>query len=68
MPNSIYTIVFDFYYSAPWAATGSMDQKLIIWDLQHSLARCTCEHEVRLQLNSTFNTIIIITKFYRLKN
>ncbi|MFS8005266.1 putative transcription factor WD40-like family [Helianthus anomalus] len=22
-----------------------MDQKLIIWDLQHSLARCTCEHE-----------------------
>ncbi|KAK9068612.1 hypothetical protein SSX86_012727 [Deinandra increscens subsp. villosa] len=31
--------------SAPWAATGSMDKKLIIWDLQHSLARCTCEHE-----------------------
>ncbi|KAI7748224.1 hypothetical protein M8C21_031510 [Ambrosia artemisiifolia] len=30
---------------SPWAATGSMDQKLIIWDLQHSLARCTCEHE-----------------------
>nr|GFA59011.1 angio-associated migratory cell protein [Tanacetum cinerariifolium] len=30
---------------APWAATGSMDQKLIIWDLQHSLSRCTCEHE-----------------------
>ncbi|KAJ0750112.1 putative transcription factor WD40-like family [Helianthus annuus] len=22
-----------------------MDQKLIIWDLNHSLARCTCEHE-----------------------
>ncbi|KAJ9546700.1 hypothetical protein OSB04_019243 [Centaurea solstitialis] len=31
--------------SSPWAATGSMDQKLIIWDLQHSLARCICEHE-----------------------
>ncbi|KAI3683619.1 hypothetical protein L1987_84128 [Smallanthus sonchifolius] len=31
--------------SGPWAATGSMDQKLIIWDLQHSLPRCTCEHE-----------------------
>nr|GMD90620.1 angio-associated migratory cell protein [Ipomoea batatas] len=31
--------------SSPWAATGSMDQKLIIWDLQHSLPRCTCEHE-----------------------
>ncbi|KAJ0499886.1 putative transcription factor WD40-like family [Helianthus annuus] len=31
--------------STPWAATGGMDQKLIIWDLQHSLARCTCEHE-----------------------
>lgn len=29
----------------PWAATGSMDQKLIIWDLQHSSARSTCEHE-----------------------
>ncbi|GJV21302.1 angio-associated migratory cell protein, partial [Tanacetum coccineum] len=26
-------------YSAPWAATGSMDQKHIIWDLQHSLTR-----------------------------
>ncbi|KAE9457446.1 hypothetical protein RHGRI_016866 [Rhododendron griersonianum] len=22
-----------------------MDQKLIVWDLQHSLPRCTCEHE-----------------------
>lgn len=26
------------------AATGSMDQKLIIWDLQYSVARCICEH------------------------
>ncbi|XP_077250951.1 uncharacterized protein LOC143890236 [Tasmannia lanceolata] len=31
--------------SFPWAATGSMDQKLIIWDLQHSSPRCTCDHE-----------------------
>ncbi|KAF9597353.1 hypothetical protein IFM89_017256 [Coptis chinensis] len=31
--------------SFQWVATGSMDQKLIIWDLQHSAARCTCEHE-----------------------
>ncbi|XP_017230497.1 uncharacterized protein LOC108205181 isoform X2 [Daucus carota subsp. sativus] len=28
-----------------WAATGSMDHKLIVWDIQHSLPRCTCEHE-----------------------
>ncbi|XP_065627878.1 uncharacterized protein LOC136066850 [Quercus suber] len=28
-----------------WAATGGMDQKLIIWDLQHSMPRSTCEHE-----------------------
>lgn len=34
--------------SSPWAATGGMDKKLIIWDLQHSLPRCTCEHEVCL--------------------
>ncbi|KAL6984212.1 hypothetical protein U1Q18_017589 [Sarracenia purpurea var. burkii] len=32
-------------YCSPWAATGGMDKKLIVWDLQHSLARCTCDHE-----------------------
>eukprot|EP00262_Sarcandra_glabra_P010268 TRINITY_DN2531_c0_g1_i4.p1 TRINITY_DN2531_c0_g1~~TRINITY_DN2531_c0_g1_i4.p1 ORF type:complete len:407 (+),score=61.36 TRINITY_DN2531_c0_g1_i4:153-1373(+) len=31
--------------SFPWAATGGMDQKLIIWDLRHSSPRCTCDHE-----------------------
>jgi WD40 repeat protein len=32
--------------SDPWAAaTGSMDKKLIIWDLHYSVARHTCEHE-----------------------
>ncbi|XP_020106931.1 angio-associated migratory cell protein [Ananas comosus] len=31
--------------SFPWAATGGMDQKLILWDLQRSSARCTCDHE-----------------------
>lgn len=31
--------------SSPWAATGGMDQKLIVWDLQHLSSRCTCEHE-----------------------
>ncbi|CAL9020703.1 unnamed protein product [Prunus brigantina] len=31
--------------SSPWAAIGGMDNKLIIWDLQHSLARSTCDHE-----------------------
>ncbi|KAL6539157.1 hypothetical protein OROGR_011806 [Orobanche gracilis] len=32
--------------SLQWAATGSMDRKLIIWDLQQSVPveRCTCEH------------------------
>ncbi|KAL2542212.1 transducin family protein/WD-40 repeat family protein [Abeliophyllum distichum] len=34
-----------FAESSPWAATGSMDKKLIIWDLQHSSPRCTCDHE-----------------------
>ncbi|AQK97999.1 transducin family protein / WD-40 repeat family protein [Zea mays] len=28
-----------------WVATGSMDQKLIIWDLTHQSSRCTCEHD-----------------------
>ncbi|XP_042504634.1 angio-associated migratory cell protein [Macadamia integrifolia] len=28
-----------------WAGTGGMDQKLIIWDLQHMSPRCTCDHE-----------------------
>ncbi|XP_047341322.1 angio-associated migratory cell protein [Impatiens glandulifera] len=31
--------------SVPWAATGGLDKKLIIWDLQHSSSRCVCEHE-----------------------
>ncbi|XP_050269229.1 uncharacterized protein LOC126713515 isoform X1 [Quercus robur] len=31
--------------SSLWAATGGMDHKLIIWDLQHSMPRSTCEHE-----------------------
>ncbi|KAM2263741.1 hypothetical protein COP1_039975 [Malus domestica] len=31
--------------SSPWAATGSMDKKLVIWDLPSSSARATCEHE-----------------------
>ena len=32
--------------SSPWAATGGMDQKLIIWDPQQSTPRSTCQHEV----------------------
>ncbi|ONM34129.1 transducin family protein / WD-40 repeat family protein [Zea mays] len=28
-----------------WVATGSMDQKLIIWDLTHQSSRCICEHD-----------------------
>lgn len=43
---SLIYFVFLLFDSNPWAATGSMDQKLIIWDLQHSSARSTCEHEV----------------------
>jgi len=37
--------LWDFKKSWPWAASGSMDQKLIIWDLQHSCVHCTCDHE-----------------------
>ncbi|KAI3846099.1 hypothetical protein MKW98_015468 [Papaver atlanticum] len=29
----------------PFAATGVLDQKLIIWDLERSTARCSCDHE-----------------------
>ncbi|XP_075491413.1 uncharacterized protein LOC142529692 isoform X2 [Primulina tabacum] len=29
----------------PMAATGGMDNKLIVWDLQHSSPRCTFDHE-----------------------
>ncbi|KAH9616626.1 hypothetical protein KSS87_021446 [Heliosperma pusillum] len=32
-------------FRGPWAATGSMDQKLIVWDLQHSVPRNTFLHE-----------------------
>ncbi|KAF9609542.1 hypothetical protein IFM89_016903 [Coptis chinensis] len=32
--------------SVPLLATGSMDENLIIWDMQNSIARFTCIHEV----------------------
>ncbi|CDY53819.1 BnaAnng12850D [Brassica napus] len=28
------------------AATGGMDKKLVIWDLQHSTPRFICDHAV----------------------
>lgn len=34
--------------SVPWVATGGEDQKLVIWDLQHSASRGICNHEVVL--------------------
>lgn len=34
-----------FAPSSAWAATGGMDQKLIIWDMQRSSIRFTCNHE-----------------------
>ncbi|XP_059286031.1 uncharacterized protein LOC132039567 isoform X2 [Lycium ferocissimum] len=34
-----------FSASGSWAATGGMDNKLIIWDLHTSSPRSTCEHE-----------------------
>ncbi|KAJ8559904.1 hypothetical protein K7X08_003962 [Anisodus acutangulus] len=34
-----------FSVSGPWAATGGMDNKLIIWDLHQSSPLSTCEHE-----------------------
>ncbi|KAF6149298.1 hypothetical protein GIB67_026154 [Kingdonia uniflora] len=43
--NSIECVGISPSTSYPWAATGSMDKKLIIWDLQRSVPRCTCEHK-----------------------
>ncbi|KAG2401716.1 hypothetical protein LR48_Vigan02g196300 [Vigna angularis] len=34
-----------FSPSDSWAAVGSMDKKLIIWDIEHLIPRATCEHE-----------------------
>ncbi|TKY49353.1 Angio-associated migratory cell protein [Spatholobus suberectus] len=34
-----------FAPSYSWAAVGGMDQKLIIWDIEHSLSRDTFDHE-----------------------
>ncbi|KAF9622826.1 hypothetical protein IFM89_034061 [Coptis chinensis] len=33
-------------FSIPLLATGSLDENLIIWDMQNSVARFTCVHEV----------------------
>ncbi|XP_057752696.1 uncharacterized protein LOC130970588 [Arachis stenosperma] len=34
-----------FAPSDSWAAIGSLDKKLVIWDIEHSLSRATCNHE-----------------------
>ncbi|KAF1882374.1 hypothetical protein Lal_00039021 [Lupinus albus] len=34
-----------FAPSDSWAAIGGMDKKLVIWDIEHSLSRGTCDHE-----------------------
>jgi len=45
-------------------ATGSMDQKLIIWDLMHQSSRCICEHDVgRLLLPSVCTCSLFVQSF-----
>ncbi|KAL1343513.1 hypothetical protein HN51_029887 [Arachis hypogaea] len=34
-----------FSPSDSWAAIGGLDKKLVIWDVEHSLSRSTCNHE-----------------------
>ncbi|TKY51494.1 Angio-associated migratory cell protein [Spatholobus suberectus] len=47
-----FDIHYTFFFSVlvlssvdSWAAIGRKDKKLIIWDIEHSLPRDTCEHE-----------------------
>ncbi|KAK7246441.1 hypothetical protein RIF29_41309 [Crotalaria pallida] len=35
----------EFAPSNSWAAIGGMDRTMVIWDIEHSLSRGTCEHE-----------------------
>jgi angio-associated migratory cell protein len=48
-----------FIRSYNWVATGSMDQKLIIWDLSHQSSRCSCEHDV-----SCFLLFLVVHTIY----
>ncbi|XP_057722283.1 uncharacterized protein LOC130936254 [Arachis stenosperma] len=34
-----------FSPSDSWAAIGGLDKKLVIWDVEHSLSRATCNHK-----------------------
>ncbi|KAF7820574.1 angio-associated migratory cell protein [Senna tora] len=34
-----------FAPSDSWAAIGGLDQRLVVWDIEHSLSRSTCDHE-----------------------
>ncbi|GAB2295291.1 hypothetical protein Dimus_029464, partial [Dionaea muscipula] len=53
LTSTIYPLICSTYIlltgklhsSGPWAATGSIDRTLVVWDLQHSAIRSTCEHE-----------------------
>ncbi|KAL2926012.1 Angio-associated migratory cell protein [Bienertia sinuspersici] len=45
--NSMYWGFNEMYvnYSMPWVATGGADNKLVIWDLQHSACRSSFEYQ-----------------------
>lgn len=51
-----------FSPSLTWVATGGMDKKLMIWELQSSSLRCTCQHEEGvMRLSWSFSSQHIIT-------
>ncbi|XP_004496393.1 uncharacterized protein [Cicer arietinum] len=50
-----------FAPSGSWAAIGGMDPKMIIWDLEHSLARSTCEHEYGVTCMTWLGTSYLAT-------
>ncbi|KAI0526909.1 hypothetical protein KFK09_002502 [Dendrobium nobile] len=56
--HSDYVECFGVSPNSHWVTTRSLDQKLIIWDLEHSFPRCTCEHDV----NNDFVSCICVHK------
>ncbi|XP_054822976.1 uncharacterized protein LOC129321280 [Prosopis cineraria] len=50
-----------FAQSDSWVAAGSMDNKLVIWDIEHSLTRSTCDHEEGVTCLSWLGAFYVVT-------
>ncbi|KAK4279915.1 hypothetical protein QN277_011614 [Acacia crassicarpa] len=50
-----------FAPSDSWVAVGSLDNRLAIWDIEHSLTRSTCDHKEGVTCLSWLGAFYVVT-------